>query len=64
MEKAGGSGPPAFLSTHPSPDTRQQKLAALIPQMMPYYESTQVRPVYKLTPANYVGGAGQQTPAG
>jgi predicted Zn-dependent protease len=64
MEKAGGSGPPAFLSTHPSPDTRQQKLAALIPQMMPYYESTQVRPVYKLTPATYVGDASQQTPAG
>jgi predicted Zn-dependent protease len=38
MEKAGGGGPPQFLSTHPSPENRQQTLAALAPQMMPYYE--------------------------
>jgi predicted Zn-dependent protease len=37
MEAAGGSGPPQFLSTHPSPANRQEKLAALAPQMMAYY---------------------------
>jgi predicted Zn-dependent protease len=37
MEKASGSGPPQFLSTHPSPANRQEKLAALAPQMMAYY---------------------------
>jgi predicted Zn-dependent protease len=38
MEKAGGGGPPQFLSTHPAPGNRQQALAALAPQMMPFYE--------------------------
>jgi predicted Zn-dependent protease len=38
MEKASeGSNPPEFLSTHPSPANRQEKLAALAPQMMAYY---------------------------
>ena len=37
MEPAAGSGPPQFLSTHPSPANRQEKLAALAPQMMAYY---------------------------
>jgi predicted Zn-dependent protease len=37
MEAAAGSGPPQFLSTHPSPGNRQEKLAALAPQMMAYY---------------------------
>ena len=37
MEQAAGSGPPQFLSTHPSPANRQEKLAALAPQMMAYY---------------------------
>jgi predicted Zn-dependent protease len=37
MEAAAGSGPPQFLSTHPSPANRQEKLAALAPQMMAYY---------------------------
>jgi predicted Zn-dependent protease len=38
MGNASGSGPPQFLSTHPSPANRQQKLAELAPQMMAYYE--------------------------
>lgn len=46
MEKAGGSGPPQFLSTHPSPGNRQQTLAALAPQMMKYYEAPGPRPVH------------------
>jgi predicted Zn-dependent protease len=53
MEKAGGNGPPQFLSTHPAPGNRQANLAALAPQMMQYYEAPGARPVYKLarTPA-------------
>jgi predicted Zn-dependent protease len=38
MQAAAGSGPPQFLSTHPNPANRQEKLAALAPQMMAYYE--------------------------
>jgi len=38
MEKAGGAGPPQFLSTHPAPGNRQETLAALAPQMMPFYQ--------------------------
>jgi predicted Zn-dependent protease len=37
MAKAGGNGPPQFLSTHPAPGNRQATLAALEAQMMPYY---------------------------
>lgn len=46
MAEAGGEGPPQFLSTHPSPGNRQEKLAALVPQMMPLYEAPGERPVY------------------
>lgn len=49
MAKAGGNGPPEFLSTHPSPANRQQALAALVPKMMPYYEQKGPRPVYALS---------------
>lgn len=38
MSAASGNGPPAFLSTHPSPDNRIQALNALVPQMTPLYE--------------------------
>jgi predicted Zn-dependent protease len=38
MEKAGGDSPPEFLSTHPSPENREQRLAELAPKMMPFYE--------------------------
>lgn len=48
MAKVGGNGPPQFLSTHPSPDNRQQTLAALADQMMPYYQAPGERPVYRL----------------
>jgi len=48
MGKAGGNGPPQFLSTHPSPANRQQTLAALADQMMPYYRAPEERPVYPL----------------
>jgi predicted Zn-dependent protease len=48
MSKVGGSRPPEFLSTHPSPGHREQRLASLIPQMMPYYKQKGERPTYKL----------------
>ena len=48
MAKVGGDGPPQFLSTHPSPANRQQTLAALAEQMMPYYRAPGERPVYRL----------------
>lgn len=37
MAAVAGSGPPQFLSTHPNPANRQQRLAELAPQMEPYY---------------------------
>lgn len=49
MAKAGGNGPPQFLSTHPAPGNRQATLAALAPQMMQYYEAPGPRPVYPLS---------------
>jgi predicted Zn-dependent protease len=48
MAKVGGSNPPQFLSTHPAPHNRKQTLRALVPEMMPYYESKQPRPIFKL----------------
>ncbi len=33
----GGASPPEFLSTHPSDESRIQKIQELIPQVMPYY---------------------------
>lgn len=33
MERASGSGPPQFLSTHPSPKNRRETLATLLPEM-------------------------------
>ena len=44
MGTVGGEGPPAFLSTHPTDVQRQQRLGALVPGMMPYYESNITRP--------------------
>lgn len=38
MGNVEGGGPPQFLSTHPSPANRQERLAELAPQMMAYYE--------------------------
>jgi predicted Zn-dependent protease len=48
MAKVGGGRMPEFLSTHPAPQNRQQTLNALVPQMMPYYQSKQPRPTFKL----------------
>lgn len=48
MGKAGGETPPQFLSTHPSPGNRQEKLAELAPKMMPFYQQKGDRPTYPL----------------
>ena len=47
---AGGGGKSDFLSTHPAPEKRQATLVALVPEMMPYYQDTRPRPVFKLKP--------------
>ena len=46
MAKVGGNAPPEWLSTHPSDTTRQQRLSALAPRMMPYYQAGGARPTY------------------
>lgn len=38
MNEEGGPRPPEFLSTHPSPDTRTEDLARLLPEAMAYYK--------------------------
>jgi predicted Zn-dependent protease len=51
MAKVGGGDGKSrtdFLSTHPAPVKRMETLAALIPQMMPYYEDKSPRPTYPL----------------
>jgi predicted Zn-dependent protease len=46
MAKVGGSAPPEWLSTHPSDATRLDRLRALAPKMMPYYQVAGARPTY------------------
>ena len=50
MAKVGGGGKSRmdFLSTHPAPVKRMETLAALVPQMMPFYEDKSPRPTYPL----------------
>ncbi len=40
----GGKAPPAWLSTHPSDQQRQQRLSELAPKMMKFYHQPGVRP--------------------
>ncbi len=63
MAKAGGGGPPQFLSTHPAPGNRQATLAALEAQMLPYYEKPGTRPVYQLVRAPVPPAAKTSAPA-
>jgi len=49
MAKVSGSAPPQFLSTHPASEDRQQRLAELEPQMMPFYLEKRPHPVYPLS---------------
>jgi predicted Zn-dependent protease len=37
MSGDGGLRPPEFLSTHPDPDKRKEKLESLMPEAMEYY---------------------------
>jgi len=53
MAEVGGNGPPQFLSTHPSPGNRQERLSRLAPQMMPYYEAADDPPVYPIQQGRY-----------
>ena len=48
MGDVSGSGPPQFLSTHPAPENRQEKLAKLAVKMEPYYDPDADHPVYIL----------------
>ncbi len=47
MEKAGGSGPAEFLSTHPAPGNRQRTLKNAAPEFMVLYLDPKPRPVYQ-----------------
>ncbi len=57
MAEVGGGGKSRFdfLSTHPAPAKRMETLAALVPQMMPYYEDPAPRPTYHLKPTKLTG---------
>jgi len=46
MNNLPGGTPPQFLSTHPNPENREKKLAALGPQMEPYYRADTPRPTH------------------
>jgi len=54
MGAVAGEGPPQFLSTHPSPTSREENLRKLIPVMLPYYESSKELPVYQLQRTRFV----------
>ncbi len=45
MGKLGGSSPPEFLSTHPSPENRAARLKALADQVRPLYVAAKKNPV-------------------
>lgn len=40
MGKLGGEGPPEFLSTHPSGDSRIRDLEASVPRVLPLYQAS------------------------
>ena len=40
MSKAGGKGPPEFLSTHPSGESRIRDLEKNVPRVLPLYQAT------------------------
>ncbi|HVY05376.1 MAG TPA: M48 family metallopeptidase [Burkholderiales bacterium] len=58
MAKVGGGDGTSrsdFLSTHPAPVKRMETLAALVPQMLPYYEDKSPRPTYPLKQSSIPG---------
>lgn len=44
MNSVGGGQPPQFLSTHPNPENRAERLSRLGPEMEPYYREPGTRP--------------------
>jgi predicted Zn-dependent protease len=56
---SGGSGKSDFLRTHPAPEKRQEALAALVPQMLPYFEDRSPRPVFRLKPVTFASARAQ-----
>ena len=58
MAAVGGSSPPPFLSTHPGPEQRQQKLAQLAPKMQPYYTAATNPPSHPVRVGAEAGGRG------
>jgi predicted Zn-dependent protease len=44
-KESGGKGPPEFLSTHPAPQNRAARLAALGAKVQPYYVAARDNPV-------------------
>jgi len=58
MANVGGATPPAFLSTHPGPDQRQQKLAKLAPKMQPYYAAAANPPSHPVRVGDEAVGRG------
>jgi predicted Zn-dependent protease len=51
LQATGSRGQSDFLSTHPQSEKRQAALAALIPQMMPYFDDKSARPEYRFKAA-------------
>src|SRR4249920_1009519 len=51
LQATGSRGQSDFLSTHPQSEKREAALAALIPQMMPYYDDKTPRPEYQFKTA-------------
>jgi predicted Zn-dependent protease len=51
MQATGEKGRTDFLSTHPASEKRMEALAALIPDMMPFYRDQSPRPVYQFRTA-------------
>jgi len=51
LQATGGKGQSDFLSTHPQSEKRETALAALIPQMMPYFDDKSPRPEYQFKTA-------------
>jgi predicted Zn-dependent protease len=48
MGEESKSGMPQFLSTHPSPGNRQERLAKMEEKMLPLYSAESEHPVYRL----------------
>lgn len=50
LAATGKGGRFDFLSTHPAGEKRLERLGGFVPAMLPLYESTEPRPIYRLAP--------------